>query len=685
MTRLEHVLSYFWPWWCSAAAAARCTTSLATSLMARAASLTTARRRVRWSPARFPGAIRLSWARPRPSIMTTGKIAGVLAESLPFPVDRAVLERGQDRYRIFCTPCHGELGDGRGMIVRRGFNPPPSYHSDELRKQPVGHYFDVMTRGFGTMYSYASRVPARDRWAIAAYIRALQLSQHAAVSATSSGRSRASGRGCSMTLANNQRMMCEERMRLRLERVGTRAVVVAVAAFAMLAGSWVLWPRHFFAAYLVGYLFWLGIVLGSIGLTMLHHLVGGSWGLVIRRPLEAGAATVPLFALLFLPIAMGTEALFPWARAEGASHLSTAVRTGYLNQTLFLLRTLGYFGIWTALAFLLVGWSSRQDHTSDHRLTERLRRLSGPGTVILFAASSFAAVDWVMSLEAPWVSTIFGAMVITGEAMATFAAMIVVTAFLAADLPMFRIATPERLNDLGNLLLAFVMLWAYMSFSQYLIIWSGNLIDEIPWYLKRTRGGWEWVALALVVCQFFLPFFLLLIRENKRHVSALVVVALVILVMHWIDLVWLVIPASNAAASPRMDWIEIALERTGCCRRGRNLDCRFPRALEATAPGAAERPQLTRSARALRSFLTVDETRQQARLLADSATAHEANRVTVQALLYFAAGLVGVNVLVLVALAFVMRGFAHEEKELEALALPRFAGDTGVYPRPDSS
>jgi hypothetical protein len=112
-------------------------------------------------------------------LFDTGKTAGKLAETLPFPVDRSVLARGQERFRIFCTPCHGELGNGQGMIVRRGFNPPPSFHSDELRKEPVGHFFDVMTHGFGTMYSYASRVPARDRWAIAAYIRALQLSQHA--------------------------------------------------------------------------------------------------------------------------------------------------------------------------------------------------------------------------------------------------------------------------------------------------------------------------------------------------------------------------------------------------------------------------------------------------------------------------------------------------------------------------
>ena len=185
--------------------------------------------------------------------------------------------------------------------------------------------------------------------------------------------------------------------------------------------------------------------------------------------------------------------------------------------------------------------------------------MSGPGTVILFAASSFSAIDWVMSLEAPWASSIFGAMLITGEAMATFAMMIVVAGMLASSRPMSEIVTPGRLNDLGNLLLAFVMLWAYMSFCQYLIVWSGNLREEIPWYLRRTGGGWEWVALALIMCQFFLPFFLLLIRENKRHPRSILRVSLLILVMHWVDLVWLVVPASSDPANPQIPWIEVAL------------------------------------------------------------------------------------------------------------------------------
>jgi hypothetical protein len=362
-----------------------------------------------------------------------------------------------------------------------------------------------------------------------------------------------------MSVMTGPSMTCDEALRLRLDRLQSRAMLVGVVGLLLCLGAWMLWPGHFFAPYLVGYLFWLGIALGCIGLIMLHHLVGGSWGLVIRRPLEAGAATVPLLALLFVPIALGIPQLYVWARAVGAEGVTTALRAGYLNESLFLARAAGYFGVWTALAFLLCGWSSRQDDISDHRPSQRLQRLSGPGTVILFAASSFAAIDWVMSLEAPWASSIFGAMVITGEAMATFAMMIVVAGILASSRPMSEIATPGRLNDLGNLLLAFVMLWAYMSFCQYLIVWAGNLREEIPWYLRRTRGGWEWVAVALIACQFFLPFFLLLIRENKRHPRSILRVSLLILVMHWVDLVWLVIPASSDPASPRIAWIEIWL------------------------------------------------------------------------------------------------------------------------------
>ncbi len=180
------------------------------------------------------------------STFDTGKISGVLAETLPFPVDRSVLERGQDRYRIFCTPCHGELGNGRGMIVLRGFNPPPSFHDDELRKKPVGHYFDVMTRGFGTMYSYASRIPAKDRWAIAAYIRALQLSQRASRRGASDRRSKPARGGRSMSVPSERGMMCGDELLLRLDRLQTRALAAGGGGLALSLAAWVLWPRSFF-------------------------------------------------------------------------------------------------------------------------------------------------------------------------------------------------------------------------------------------------------------------------------------------------------------------------------------------------------------------------------------------------------------------------------------------------------
>jgi hypothetical protein len=362
-----------------------------------------------------------------------------------------------------------------------------------------------------------------------------------------------------MIPAEGTKMTAGDELLLRLDRAQTVALVLGGAGLVVSLGAWVLVPEHFFTSYLVGYLFWIGITLGSIGLTMLHHLSGGSWGLVIRRPLEAGATTALALALLFLPIAFGLDRLFPWAVSGSPSESLVVEPSPYLNRTFFLIRAAGYFAVWIAMALGLAGLSSRQDLTTDQSPTRWLQRLSGPGSVLLFLTATFSAIDWGMSREPQWASTIYGPMLITGDAMATFALMIVVTAFLAQASPMSEIATPGRLNDLGNLLLAFVMLWAYMSFCQYLIVWSGNLTEEIPWYLRRTRGGWQWFALALVACQFFLPFFVLLFREFKRDPRYLLRITLWILVMRWVEMVWLVIPASFDPASPQIPWIEVPL------------------------------------------------------------------------------------------------------------------------------
>jgi hypothetical protein len=349
--------------------------------------------------------------------------------------------------------------------------------------------------------------------------------------------------------------MTGERLRGRLDRLQRVALRVGGIGLALCLAEGLVWPRLFFSSYLVAFLFWVGIALGCIGLAMLHHLVGGQWGLPVRRLLEAGAMTLIPLAVLFLPMAFDLSSVYPWARPDEVRlDPELSHKSAYLNVSFFLVRAAVYFAIWIAFAFLLNRWSRAQDASPDPAPSRRLQQLSGPGLVILFLTSTFATIDWAMSLEPKWASTIYGPMLIVGEALSTLALIIVVAIMLAAEGPMSEAATPPRLHDLGNLLLAFVMLWAYMAFSQFLIIWSGNLSEEVPWYVRRTHGGWEWVALLLIGVHFFLPFFVLLFRDSKRQFRLLLRVAWLIIVMHLIDLVWLVIPASTDLASPRIPW-----------------------------------------------------------------------------------------------------------------------------------
>jgi hypothetical protein len=353
--------------------------------------------------------------------------------------------------------------------------------------------------------------------------------------------------------------VADEALQARLDLIQSRAWIVAGAGLAVSLLACLIWPDLFLPSYLVAYVFWVGIALGCLGLTMLHHLVGGSWGLIVRRPMEAGGMTLLPLAGLFLPIALGIRPLYPWARPEFADDPALRIKVSYLNPSFFLIRTAVYFGIWLVFAVLLKRLSAAQDGRSDFGPSRRLQAISGPGVALLFLAGSFAAIDWMMSLEPHWFSTIYGALVCVGEALSTLAMMITVAILLSARKPMDEAVTQDRLHDLGNLMLAFTMLWAYMSFAQYLIIWSGNLPEEIPWYLRRTHGGWQWVALGLAIFHFFLPFFVLLFRENKRQSRLLIRAAVLVLVMHWLDLVWLVVPASSDPASPRFPWAELPM------------------------------------------------------------------------------------------------------------------------------
>ena len=327
----------------------------------------------------------------------------------------------------------------------------------------------------------------------------------------------------------------------QLER---RALRVGLAGSAVCGLGAAFNLEQFLQSYLLGYLFWIGIVLGSFALVMLHHLTGGGWGFVIRRCLESATRTLPLMALLILPLLMRLPDLYLWARPEALAHDEIlAHKAAYLNVPFFLARTLLYFAIWGALAYWLNRWSNEQDHSPEGGSARRLEMISGPGLAVVGLTVTFASVDWVMSLEPHWFSTIYGLLFLIGDVLATLAFAICIVALVRDRPPLANLASRERFQDLGNLMLAFVMLWAYISFSQYLIIWSGNLAEEIPWYLHRTSTSWSTIAVVLIVFHFALPFVLLLSRRTKRGVATLVTVAVLVLVMRLVDLFWHVAPA----------------------------------------------------------------------------------------------------------------------------------------------
>lgn len=328
-----------------------------------------------------------------------------------------------------------------------------------------------------------------------------------------------------------------------LDRLQLRALLAGGAGVLLCALGYFLDRPAFFRAWLVGWLYWLGIALGCLAIMMLHHLTRGAWGLVARRVLEAAGRTLPVLALLFLPLLFGLQELYPWARPEAqADHLLQA-KAAYLNVPFFVARAALYFVIWGGFAFLLSRLSRRQDETGELLLTRRMQLLAAPGIVLYCLAASFASVDWLMSLQPHWFSTIYGVYFLGGQGISALAFLIVVALFLWRREPMSEVLSPGHFHDWGKLLLAFVMLWTYFSFSQFLIIWSGNLPEEITWYAARTRGGWQWLAIAIVLFHFALPFVLLLSRDLKRRPQRLAAVAGWMLVMRWLDLVWQVEPA----------------------------------------------------------------------------------------------------------------------------------------------
>jgi hypothetical protein len=343
-----------------------------------------------------------------------------------------------------------------------------------------------------------------------------------------------------------------------IARLQKTALVVGAAALVLCVAAGLRSPTQFFRSYLLAFVFWIGLPLGCSAILMLHHMVGGTWGFPLRRLLESGTKTLWLMALLILPILFRLPALYSWADPSKVKvNPVLQYKQPYLNVPFFVARTVVYFAAWMALAYFLNKWSSQQDETGEPGLTRRLQSLSGPGLLIYGLTVTFASVDWVMSLEASWFSTIYGMIFMVTQALAAMALVTLAVILLAKQEPLAGLISPRVLNDYGNLLLTFTMLWAYLSFSQYLIIWAGNLRDEIPWYLSRAQGGWAWVALGLIVFHFAVPFLLLLSRFVKRRAQILGWVAAGLVVMSVVDIFWLTVPAFERAGPEfhMTDWL----------------------------------------------------------------------------------------------------------------------------------
>jgi len=318
---------------------------------------------------------------------------------------------------------------------------------------------------------------------------------------------------------------------------------------------------QFTQSWLVGFLFCLSLSLGSLALLMLQHLSGGQWGLVGRRIFEAGSRTLPFVVLLFIPIALRLPTLFEWARPEAAENAIIQAKAAYLNPTFFLIRAVIYFAFWLVLGTLLTRWSAEQDRGQATTTADsvRFRTVSAPGLLFLVITVTFASVDWIMSLDPEWFSTIFGLLTIVGWGLTTFALTIVVLSMLERAGSATDVLNRRHFHDLGKLMLAFVMLWAYLNFSQFLIIWSGNLPEEIPWYVRRTTGTWGWVAISLVIGHFAIPFVLLLSQDLKKRSGLLAGVAMFVILMRLVDLIWLVEPEFRRGTAFPIHWMDITV------------------------------------------------------------------------------------------------------------------------------
>jgi hypothetical protein len=333
------------------------------------------------------------------------------------------------------------------------------------------------------------------------------------------------------------------------------SVIAAILAFIT--------PDQFFRGYLLAFMAWLGVTLGSMAILMIRHLTGGGWGVVVRRIMGAAMRCIPLMALFFVPLLFGLPRLYIWARpletisdAKLRAHLQDIAKS-YLSVHGFIWRAVMYFAVWNLLSFLLTKWSEEGDRPGARDNTARFKAVSGPGLILYAFTISFAAIDWVMSIDPTWISTIYGLLFLIGEVLSAMCFAVVIERILFRYKPMSELLRPDFVHDHGKWMLVFIMVWAYFSFSQWLIIWAGNLPDEITWYMARLSHGWAYIGLSLALFHFAVPFIVLLSRPFKRDITKLVWVAVWLMLMRYVDLFWMIEP--NFSSSLHLTLADIVL------------------------------------------------------------------------------------------------------------------------------
>ncbi|MBD3224781.1 MAG: hypothetical protein GF313_08635 [Caldithrix sp.] len=342
-------------------------------------------------------------------------------------------------------------------------------------------------------------------------------------------------------------------------QLGFKILIAGIAALLLSAIGYFTHSKQFFFSYLVAYTFWVSIGLGGLFFVMLSHLTGTVWGIVLRRIIESIMMALPVMAIFFIPLIFGFHDLYHWSHAEAvAEDPLLQSKAPYLNVPFFIIRTGIYFGIWYLLARKLYALSLQQDEQPTNEQIVKMRRVSGPGMVLFAVTTAFASFDWIMSLDAHWYSTIFGVYFFAGSFLGALSFLVIVSAWLHNKDILTGTITIEHYHDLGRLIFAFVIFWGYMAFSQFFLIWYANIPEETIWYQHRWTGSWNIISLFLVIGNFLIPFVLLMPRAIKRNRNKMFVLAIWILVTHWVDLFWLITPNLHHHGA-HFSWMDLTL------------------------------------------------------------------------------------------------------------------------------